>query len=102
VRDDAELHAEVGRLLAPILRAARREHGRIVGVAEPEWWHASDTVKRGGVVTLALAWLLHDPERMVREQIKAMAADVSAAHGWAAASRRPSHAELQRRRAGAA
>jgi len=92
--DEPELLAEAGRLLAPIFSAARHERGRIVGVGEAEWWRASDAVKRGGLATLALAWMVHDPEQAVRERIKAMAVDLSQAHDWSAESRRPSHTTL--------
>jgi hypothetical protein len=46
--------------------------------------------------------LIHDPERALIERLRAMSHDLSSAYDWSAASRRPSYAELQRRRGTAA
>jgi len=94
--DAPDLLAEVGRLVAPAIVAGRRAHGgRLVGVGEPAWWDAADEVKLAGVLVLALAWCLHDPERAVRQRLRELSYDLSAATDWAAASRRPSHTTLE-------
>ena len=93
--DDPELLAEVGRVVAPAIAAARREHGRLAGVATAEWWAASDDVKLAGVLVLGMAWCVHDPERAVRQRLREMSYNLSEAHDWVAASRRPSHATLE-------
>jgi len=97
--DDPELLAEVGRVVAPAVAAARRENGRLAGVGTEQWWAASDDVKLAGILVLGIAWCVHDPERAVRRRIREMSVDLSGGHDWAAASRRPSHAELTKRRA---
>ena len=97
--DDPELLAEVGRVVAPAIAAARREHGRLAGVATAEWWAASDDVKLAGVLVLGMAWCVHDPERAVRQRLRAMSGDLSGGLDWAAASRRPSPDTLRSRRA---
>jgi len=92
--DDPELLAEVGRVVAPAIAAARREHGQLAGVGTEQWWAASDGVKLAGVLVLGMAWCVHDPESAVRQRLRAMCGDLSEAHDWAAASRRPSHTSL--------
>jgi hypothetical protein len=97
--DDAELHAEVGRVVGLVVTAVRKRHGRIPGVGTPSWWAADDAAKVAGLLVLAEAWVIRpDPDRAAVERLKAMAVDLSEAHDWSAASRRPSHAELKRRR----
>ncbi len=93
--DDPELLAEVGRVVAPAIAAARREHGRLAGVATAEWWAAPDDVKLAGVLVLGMAWCVHDPERAVRQRLRQMSYDLSGGLDWAAASRRPSHTTLE-------
>jgi len=97
--DDPELLAEVGRVVAPAIAAARQEHGRLAGVATAQWWAASDDVKLAGVLILGMGWLVHDPERAVRQRLREMSGDMSAGHDWAAESRRPSRGTLAARRA---
>ena len=97
--DDPELLAEVGRVVAPAIAAARREHGRLAGVATEQWWAASDDVKLAGVLILGMAWCVHDPESAVRQRLRAMSGDMSGGLDWAAASRRPSPDTLRSRRA---
>lgn len=98
--DDPETRHEVWRLLEPLLDAAARKNaGHVPGVATPEWWQADDRTKLAGVLILGLAWLVHDPDRAVRQRLREMSWDLSAAHDWSAASRRPSHAHLVSRRA---
>ena len=92
--DDPELLAEVGRVVAPAIAATRREHGQLAGVGTEQWWAASDDVKLAGVLILGMAWCVHDPESAVRQRLRAMCGDLSEAHDWAAASRRPSHTSL--------
>jgi len=96
--DDPELLAEVGRVVAPAIAAARREHGQLAGVATEQWWAASDDVKLAGILVLGMAWCLHDPDRVVRERLREMSWDMSAGLDWAAASRRPTPDTLRSRR----
>ena len=96
--DDPDLLAEVGRVVAPAIAAARQEHGRLAGVATTEWWAASDDVKLAGVLVLGMARLVHDPESAVRQRLRQMSWDMSAGLDWAAASRRPSPDTLRSRR----
>jgi len=97
--DDPELLAEVGRVVASAIATARQENGRLAGVATAEWWATSDDVKLAGILVLGMAWCVHDPERAVRQRLREMSGDLSDGHDWTAASRRPSHAELTKRRA---
>lgn len=66
-------------------------------VASAEWWEASDRLKAAALLVLAEAWLVHDPDRAVRERLRAMSWDLAEAmrgrHGG------PSHSEFERRRA---
>ncbi len=78
--DDPETRHEVWRLLEPLLDAAARKNaGRVPGVATPEWWQADDRTKLAGVLILGLAWLVHDPGRAVRERLREMSRDLSIA-----------------------
>ena len=97
--DDPELLAEVGRVTAPAIAAARREHGRLLGTGTPEWWSADDGAKVAGVLVLGMAWLVHDPESAVRQRLRQMSYDLAGGLDWAAESRRPSRGTLAARRA---
>jgi hypothetical protein len=94
-----ELLAEVHRLVHPVVRAVRAERGPIPGVGASAWWSSSPDARLAGLLVLAEAYLINDPERMAREKLKAMSVDLSGSRSWTAAARLPSHAELQRRRA---
>ncbi|MQA13706.1 MAG: hypothetical protein GEV09_05890 [Pseudonocardiaceae bacterium] len=100
--DDVELLAEAHRLVSLVLTGVRRRHGRIPGVGTARWWAAGDDVKVATLLILSEAWLIHDPDRAVRERLREMSYDLSAGHDWTEQSRRPSHAELKRRRGEAA
>ena len=97
--DDALTRAEIGRVVGPLLAEARREFGFIVGVESEEWWRASDATKIGGILVLALGWVINDPHRRGAEQLKQDAVDISRAVDWGAASRWPSPDTLSARRA---
>lgn len=98
--DDADLRAEAYRLVQPVLTSVRARHGHVPGAGSTAWWAAPDDAKLAGLLILAEAYLVLDDalERTVAERLKAATADIAAAHDWTAASRRPSHAELVRRR----
>ncbi len=99
VRDDAELHAEVHRLVHPRMLVARELCGRVPGTGTSAWWAAPDDAKIAGLLVLAEAWVIHDPERAVRQRLREMSYDLSQATDWTSAAQRPSHVELERRRA---
>jgi len=99
VRDDVELHAEVYRLVDMVVTAVRADHRTVPGVDTSAWWNAPAVAKIAGVLVLGEAWCLHDPERAVRQRLQEMSYDLSAGHDWAAASRRPTLATLDDRRA---
>ena len=94
-----ELLAEVHRFVDQVVTIARAEHGKIPGVRSPQWWTAPTSVRLAALLTLAEAYLLADPERMAVQLLREAAYDLSGAHDWSAASRRPSHTDLARRRA---
>ena len=96
---DVELLAEVHRIADPFVRAARTECGRVPGVGSTQWWAASATTRIAGFLVVGEAWLVHDPERAIAERFRELSHDLSGALDWSAASRRPSAAELQLRRA---
>jgi len=48
---------------------------------------------------LSEAWCVYDPERVVRQRLRAMSGDLSGGLDWAAESRRPSRGTLAARRA---
>lgn len=93
-----ELRAEAYRLVDLVVTAVRQRHRKVPGVGTPAWWRAPDEAKVAALLVLSEAWLIHDPDRAAVERLKAMSVDLSAAHDWTAASRRPSNAELTRRR----
>ena len=98
--DDAELLAEVHRLVDIVVTAVIHQHRGIPGVGSPAWWAAPDGVRRAALLILGEAWLLHDPERAVRQRIREMSWDLAASADWAAVARRHvSHGDLERRRA---
>ncbi len=98
-RTAEELLFETFRLTHPILHSAREEHGSVPAPGTPRWWSAPDSVKVAGLLTLASEYLLNDPDKIAAEKLKAVAVVISKGEDWSAASRRPSHAELERRRA---
>ena len=95
--DDADVRAEVWRVLAPIFAAARRGRNGILGVGTLAWWEGSDPEKLGGIAVLALGYLVQDPLRAEAQRIK----DASVAISEAAQGERsrPSHGTLTARRA---
>ena len=98
--DDPDLLAEVFRLVNPVVEAVRTARGgRLAGVGTRQWWDASDDVKIAGLLVLSEAWCVYDPERVVRQRLRAMSGDLSGGLDWAAASRRPTLATLTARRA---
>jgi hypothetical protein len=93
-----ELLSEVHMLVQAVVQSARTEHGTLPGVGIAEWWAAPPIARIAGLLILAEAWLVADPDRVAREQLKSMSADLSRSRNWAKAARLPSHRELQRRR----
>jgi len=111
---EAELLAEVHRLTYIAARVRRVQtwvewvDGRAVVkrdrpepalpvVGSLEWWEAPERIRIAALLTLAKAYLLADPERMVAERLKAASVAISDATkgSW----RRPSHSTLAARRA---
>lgn len=99
--DDLDLLIAVHQVVDAVLGHAR-PHGPLPAIGTPTWYAAPAAVQIGTLLVLAEAWLVHDPELAIAERLKAASIDLSDAHDWSAASRRPSHAELQRRRGEAA
>jgi len=97
--DDALTRAEIWRIVAPLLAEARREFGYVAPVESTQWWDGTDTTKLGGILVLALGWVICDPHRRGAEQLKQDAVDISLDVDWGAASRRPSPDTLRSRRA---
>ena len=97
--DDALTRAEIWRIVAPLLAEARREFGYVAPVESTQWWDGTDATKLGGILVLALAWAVNDPQRRGAEQLKQDAVDISGAVNWGAASRRPTPDTLRSRRA---
>lgn len=79
--------------------AVLRGHRRIPGVGTPSWWAADDAAKVAGLLVLVEAWVVRDPEQAVRQRLREMSYDLSAALDWSAESRRPSPGTLAARRA---
>jgi len=96
--DDALTRAEIWRIVAPLLAEARREFGYVAPVESTQWWDGTDATKLGGILVLALAWAVNDPQRRGAEQLKQDAVDISRAVDWTAASRRPTPDTLRSRR----
>jgi hypothetical protein len=96
-----ELRAEVHRLVGQVVTIARAEHGQtrpLPGVGTLAWWTAPPMARVAAILILGEAYLVADPERAAVQMLREISYDLSAAHDWSAASRRPSHAELTRRR----
>lgn len=93
-----EMLAEVHRIVHQVVGLARSERGGVPAVGTQPWWGASPISQIAGLLVLAEAWLITDPDRIAREQLKAMSSDLAGARNWAKAARRPSHRELLRRR----
>lgn len=70
---------------------------RLLTPGSPEWWDAPDDQKTAGLLVLAEAWLVTDPERQVRQRLRSLSWDLSEAMRGRRGG--PSHAELTRRRA---
>jgi len=96
---DLELIREVHRLVDQFVRAVEDRHGPIPSLSAAGWWTAPPIARLATVLVLGEAWIVHDPDRAAAERLRQLSWDLSAAYDWTAASRRPSHAELERRRA---
>lgn len=96
-RDDVAVRLAVYAVVDPIVRAARR-HGALPRLGSEQWDDAPVLARVAVLLVLAEGHVVCDPERAVRQRLREMSYDVSAAHDWSAASRRPSHAALARRR----
>lgn len=105
-----ELHPGTRDDLTRLIRRARHEHGGPLPVlSDPSWRHHPPIVRAG---TIAVAALLHqldttptavrrrhaEDNLLAAARWRAASADLSAAADWSAAARRPSWAELCRRR----
>jgi hypothetical protein len=95
--DEIDVHAAVYAVADPIVRAAR-SHGPLPALGTEQWEQAPVLARVAALLVLAEGHVVHDPERAVRQRLRAMSGDLSAGHDWRAASRRPSQAELARRR----
>jgi len=94
--------------LGPIVERAR-EAGPLPGLGSPEWTDAPDTVRVATCFAALLAYtdaatfasLVHARDRRDApgNALRQASHAISGAVDWTAASRRPSHAELVRRRA---
>lgn len=83
-----------------LVRAAHVLHrGPFPAVQSPEWLDACWVVQAATLCVLGEAWLCSNPERALAERFREMSHDLSGALDWTAVSRRPSFAELRRRRA---
>jgi hypothetical protein len=95
--DDIDVHAAVYAVADPIVRAAR-SHGPLPRPGTQQWDDAPVLARVAALLVLAEDHVVHDPERAVRRRLREMSGDLSAGYDWRAASRRPSYAELARRR----
>ena len=95
---DLELLAEVHEVVSKIHRLAGGPARPVPPLGSPAWRDAPLMAKVAGLLVLSEAWLVHDPDRRAAERLRALSGDLSSGHDWAAAGRRPSYAELQRRR----
>jgi len=101
-------HEMVSAYLQPVITAA----GRVPELGSPEWCRASESARNAAVFVYAKRHLDHigirawasvdkarvaDVERLTAQRMASYA--VSEAENWISASKRPSYAELTRRRA---
>jgi len=96
--DDPELLAAVHACAHRMVRAAHRVHGRIPTLG-PEFVAAPWLAQVAALAVLGEHWVLRSPDEIAADQLKDAAIAISTGADWAAASRRPSHAELVARRA---
>jgi hypothetical protein len=97
--DEPELRAAVHHLVSQMVDRAREQHGPLPGIGTQRWWTAPADVQLAALLVLAEAWLVHDPDRAVRERLREMSHDLSDATDWKALARH--HAtpgELEERR----
>jgi len=94
--DDPDFLRVASDAVDRLARVARRLHGGpLPVVGDREWFTATWIVQSATILAEAF---LRDPDQHAAAE-KAGAVAISAAADWTAASRRPSHAELARRRA---
>lgn len=67
-------------------------------VDSPEWWASPAKTRIAALLVLAESYVLADPDRQVREQLRQVSQAISEGADWSAAAGCTSHAELMRRR----
>jgi hypothetical protein len=94
--DELMLLAEVHRLVGKVIELAG---GSVPPVGTPAWWSAEPTSRIAGLLVLAEARLIDDPQRLAAEQLKAASVAISGTLDWRdLANRHVPHTVLQRRR----
>lgn len=97
---ELELLIAVHRLVETFRATVTDRHGPVPALGSPGWWVAPPGAQLAALLPLAeVALLAPDPAQLAADRLKAASLDLCAAHDWVAASRRPSHAEVLRRRA---
>ncbi len=111
----ADPYAEQTRQIAAALIAAARNAGDLVRYGSGDWHGLDRRDPRwlAAIIQFAEAWREHvDPINVAvdaleelardREELRQLSIEISQAADWLAVANRPTHAELQRRRSGAA
>jgi hypothetical protein len=94
--EDLEFLDEVHRVVTRVIEQAG---GSVPPAGSDRWRTAPDPAKVASLLVLAEAYLVSDPHQIAAEMIKEASVAVSSSGRWSAASARPSHAEVMRRRA---
>lgn len=95
--DELELLGEVHRMVGK----ARELAGSAPAVGSPQWWDAEPMARIAGLLVLAEHQLVHDPDRIAAEQLKAVSVAISTGMDWSAAAHGlvfDSHAKVVQRR----
>ena len=82
-----------------LVRAAHRLYGPLPVVGSPEWRAATWITQAATMAVLGEGYVLRDPDRIAADQLKAASVAIATGADWAAASRRPTLAALDDRRA---
>lgn len=81
IPNDAEVLAAVHGLVAPHVLAAE-QRGGLPPVRSDDWLNAPPAVQLAALLVLAEAWLVANPEQVIRSRLRAASDDISGAADW--------------------
>ena len=97
--EDPDFLRAAYRAVDRLVRAAHRLYGPLPVVGSAEWFAAPWITQVATMAVLGEGYILRDPDRIAADQLKAASVAIATGADWTAASRRPTLATLDDRRA---